>query len=46
VLPADALASADGRVVIECDKWFVPGDRDAAADRRHLALRIYSLGVR
>ena len=46
MLPADALASADGRVVIESDKWFVPGDRDAAPDRRHLALRIYSFSVR
>jgi hypothetical protein len=46
VLPADALASAEGRVVIETDKWFVPAERDAVADRRHLALRIYSLSVR
>ncbi len=46
VLPADALASADGRVVIESDKWFAPGDRDGSADRRHLALRIYSYAVR
>ena len=46
VLPADALASAEGRVVIESDKFFVPGDRDATADRRHLALRIYSFSVR
>ena len=45
VLPFDALASADGRVVIESDKWFVPGDRDGSADRRHLALRIYSWSV-
>ena len=42
VLPADALAAADGNVVIESDKWFVPGDRDGTADRRHLALRIYA----
>jgi len=46
VLPADALASADGRVVVESDKWFVPGDRDGSGDRRHLALRIYSFSVR
>ena len=46
VLPADALAAAEGRVVIESDKWFVPADRDAVPDRRHLALRIYSLSVR
>lgn len=46
VLPADALASAEGRVVIESSKWFVPADRDGTADRRHLALRIYSYSVR
>ncbi|HEX6976304.1 MAG TPA: hypothetical protein VF147_17980, partial [Vicinamibacterales bacterium] len=46
VLPAAALAAADGRVVIESDKWFVPGDRDGSADKRHLALRIYSFAVR
>ncbi len=46
VLPADALASVQGRVVIDTDKWFVPADRDAVPDRRHLALRIYSLSVR
>jgi hypothetical protein len=46
VLPFEALASARGRVVIESDKWFVPGDRDASPDRRHLALRIYSYSVR
>jgi hypothetical protein len=46
VLPADALAAAEGRVVIESDKWFVPGERDGTADRRHLALRVYSYGLR
>ena len=43
VLPADALAAADGRVVISSDKFFVPGEREGTADRRHLALRIYSV---
>jgi hypothetical protein len=46
VLPADALASAGGRVVIESDKWFVPGQRGGPPDQRHLALRIYSYSVR
>jgi hypothetical protein len=46
VLPADALAAANGRVVIESDKWFVPGERDGTADKRHLALRIYSYSVK
>jgi hypothetical protein len=46
VLPAAALAAAEGRVIIESDKWFVPGERDGSADKRHLALRIYSFAVR
>jgi hypothetical protein len=46
VLPADALAAADGRVVIESDKSFVPGDRDGTGDKRRLALRIYSFSVK
>ena len=46
VLPADALAAADGRVVITSDKFFVPAERDGTPDKRHLALRIYSYAVR
>jgi hypothetical protein len=46
VLPADALAAADGRVTIESDNWFSPAQRDGSADQRHLALRIYSIAVR
>ncbi len=42
-LPAAALASANGQVVLESDKWFVPGDREGTGDRRHLALRVYSV---
>ncbi|MEP6918632.1 MAG: hypothetical protein ABJC89_23525, partial [Acidobacteriota bacterium] len=45
ILPGDALAAAGGRVLVESDKWFVPGKQDAAADRRHLALRVYSYSV-
>ena len=45
-LPAEALASAGGRVVIGSDKWFVPEDRGGSADKRHLALRIYSYTVK
>jgi hypothetical protein len=43
-LPADALAAADGRVTIESSKFFVPS-AGGAADRRHLALRIYRVSV-
>jgi transmembrane protein TMEM260 (protein O-mannosyltransferase) len=46
VLPADALASADGRVVITCDRFFVPAQREGSPDQRHLALRMYSYSVR
>ncbi|MBW8895496.1 MAG: hypothetical protein JF613_04850 [Acidobacteria bacterium] len=46
VLPADALAAADGRVIVTSDKFFVPADRQGSLDQRHLALRIYSYTVR
>jgi hypothetical protein len=46
VLPADALAAADGQVVIASDKIFVPAERGGSADRRHLALKVYSYAVR
>jgi hypothetical protein len=46
VVPADALAAADGRVVINSDKFFVPAEREGSQDQRHLALRIYSYAVR
>ena len=46
VLPADALASSDGRVTITSDKFFVPAERGISPDPRHLALRIYSYTVR
>jgi hypothetical protein len=45
-LPASALHEANGRVVIQSDKWFVPGERDGSADRRHLGLRVFSYDVR
>ena len=44
-IPAADLPT-DGRVTIESDKWFVPGDREGTADKRRLALRIYSYEVR
>ena len=45
-IPTAALQASNGRLTIESDKWFVPGERDGTADRRRLALRIYSYGVR
>lgn len=46
VLPAEALAAVDGRIVIASDRSFAPADRDGTADQRRLALRIYSYSVR
>jgi hypothetical protein len=46
VLPEDALAAADGRVVVVTDKFFVPAARGGTGDQRHLSLRIYSYSVR
>lgn len=43
-LPADLLAQADGHVVLESSKFFVPGGA-AGGDRRHLALRIYRVSI-
>ena len=44
-IPADALAAANGRIVILSDRAFVAGEREGTADRRRLALRVYSLTV-
>lgn len=44
-LPAAALETAGGRVVVESDRWFVPAERGESPDRRHLALRIYQVCV-
>jgi hypothetical protein len=43
-LPAAALARSGGVVTLASDQWFSPSDR-GAADQRHLALRVYSIGV-
>jgi len=44
-IPAAALAG-DGRVTLESNAMFIPGDREGTADRRHLAVRIYGVDVR
>ncbi len=43
-LPADALTQAQGQVVLDSSRHFVPG-RNGAGDQRHLALRIYGVSV-
>ncbi len=45
-LPAALLEASRGEVVLDSDRWFSPADRGESADRRHLALRIYSVAVR
>lgn len=45
-IPAGLLASADGRVLLESNRVFIPGEREGSADRRRLGLRIYSVEVR
>jgi hypothetical protein len=45
-IPAALLDQSGGRVVVQSSEFFIPGDRDGSADRRHLALRIYSVTVR
>ena len=44
-VPREQLAKGDGRVSFETDQMFIPGDREGTADRRHLAVRIYSVTV-
>jgi hypothetical protein len=45
-IPAQALDAAQGMVTIETNLWFTPAQRGESADQRHLALRIFSVGVR
>jgi hypothetical protein len=44
-LPADLLDQAQGHVVLESSKFFVPGGTGGGGDQRHLALRIYTMSV-
>jgi hypothetical protein len=44
-IPGDALAAADGRIVLTSDRAFVAGVKEGTADRRRLAVRIYQLTV-
>jgi hypothetical protein len=42
-IPAKALSGSGGIVTIDTNLWFSPAERSGAADKRHLALRIYSV---
>ena len=44
-VPAELLES-DGRIVLASTLTFVPGEREGTADRRRLALKMYSVEVR
>jgi hypothetical protein len=44
-IPADALAAANGRIVLSSDRGFVAGELEGTADRRKLAIRVYELAV-
>jgi hypothetical protein len=44
-LPSDLLARADGRVVLESTRFFVPG-AEGSGDQRHLALRVFEVSVK
>jgi hypothetical protein len=43
-LPAELLTRANGQVVLESSRFFVPGGA-AGGDQRHLALRIYRISI-
>jgi hypothetical protein len=44
-LPADLLTRANGHVVLESSRFFVPGGAGGGGDQRHLALRIYRVSI-
>jgi hypothetical protein len=44
-IPAATLAATNGLVTVTSDRAFVAGEREGTADRRRLALRIYSVAV-
>lgn len=44
-LPADLLDRANGHVVLESSRFFVPGGPGGGGDQRHLALRIYRISL-
>ena len=44
-LPSALLDAARGLVVVESSKFFVPGGAGGGGDQRHLAIRIFRVGV-
>ena len=45
-LPLDALTASNGRVTIETDLVFVPGERHNSPDMRQLGLKLFSVRLR
>jgi hypothetical protein len=45
-IPASVLDAAGGTVVLHASSSFIAGEREGTADRRRLALRIYSVDIR
>jgi hypothetical protein len=44
-IPADLLMAASGQIVLTSDRAYVAGEKEGTADRRRLAVRVYSLMV-
>lgn len=44
-IPGDLLAAAGGQIVLTSDRAYVAGEKEGTADRRRLAMRVYSLTV-
>ena len=45
-IPAKALATSGGVVTVDSELWFSPADRGGPPDKRHLALRMFGVGVK
>jgi hypothetical protein len=46
VVRSGALVATGGQLVVTSDKFFVPAERGGPPDRRHLAIRMYTVEVR
>jgi hypothetical protein len=45
LVPIDVLNEAEGVVVLETDRVFVPAERGGPPDQRHLGLRVFGVDV-
>jgi hypothetical protein len=44
-VPADAVRSGDGTIVIETDRIYLPGQAEGTSDLRQLGLRLFEIAV-